>query len=296
RRAALQALDRALPLPLRRGRVQARRAGRSPARGVVRHAGAGRRMGGARAIPAQRRRERPLHRVERSAAVAGLRAGCHLLHRGAQRGAHRGMDRVLRRAGGALARDSWSAATLGEGVRARPRDRRDRPRATRRTSGALPRRPGECGHRPTRHVRESAHPPAPARRPAGTARLRRSPGSRQGGRMTSAPATLTRRQTTVAISGLKTGMLLAALDQTIVATALKTIVESFHGLYHYALVAPAYTGPAGVFFFPFPRPAWSASVAPVPTPRGVPGTFPAEALAGPAFWTVAATEAIAYEF
>jgi len=114
--------------------------------------------------------------------------------------------------------------------------------------------------------------------------------------MTSAPATLTRRQTTVAISGLMSGMLLAALDQTIVATALKTIVESFDGLHHYALVVTAYTGLAGVFFFPFTRPAWSPSVAPVPTPSGVPGTLPAEALAGPAFWTVAATEAIAYEF
>jgi MFS family permease len=62
--------------------------------------------------------------------------------------------------------------------------------------------------------------------------------------MTSAPATLTRRQTTVAISGLMTGMLLAALDQTIVATALKTIVESFDGLYHYALVVTAYLLPS----------------------------------------------------
>ena len=113
--------------------------------------------------------------------------------------------------------------------------------------------------------------------------------------MINAPATLTRRQTTVAISGLMTGMLLAALDQTIVATALKTIVESFDGLHHYALVVTAYTGLAGVFF-PFTRPAWSPSVAPVPTPSGVPGTFPAEALAGPAFWTVAATGASVYEF
>jgi EmrB/QacA subfamily drug resistance transporter len=48
----------------------------------------------------------------------------------------------------------------------------------------------------------------------------------------------------MAISGLMTGMLLAALDQTIVATALKTIVESFDGLNHYALVVTAYLLPA----------------------------------------------------
>jgi MFS family permease len=37
-----------------------------------------------------------------------------------------------------------------------------------------------------------------------------------------------------------TGMLLAALDQTIVSTALKNIVEEFNGLNHYTWVVTAY--------------------------------------------------------
>src|SRR5262245_39382510 len=62
--------------------------------------------------------------------------------------------------------------------------------------------------------------------------------------MSGTPAPLTRRQTTIAVSGLMTGLLLAALDQTIVATALKTIVESFDGLQRYALVVTAYLLPS----------------------------------------------------
>ncbi len=37
-----------------------------------------------------------------------------------------------------------------------------------------------------------------------------------------------------------TGLLLAALDQTIVSTALKSIVEEFNGLNHYTWVVTAY--------------------------------------------------------
>ena len=44
----------------------------------------------------------------------------------------------------------------------------------------------------------------------------------------------------VILSGLMTGMLLAALDQTIVSTALKSIVEDFDGLNHYTWVVTAY--------------------------------------------------------
>ncbi|MSZ64217.1 MAG: MFS transporter, partial [Actinobacteria bacterium] len=44
----------------------------------------------------------------------------------------------------------------------------------------------------------------------------------------------------VILGGLMTGMLLAALDQTIVSTALKNIVEDFHGLNHYTWVVTAY--------------------------------------------------------
>ena len=42
------------------------------------------------------------------------------------------------------------------------------------------------------------------------------------------------------MSSLMTGMLLAALDQTIVSTALKSIVEDFNGLNHYSWVVTAY--------------------------------------------------------
>lgn len=51
---------------------------------------------------------------------------------------------------------------------------------------------------------------------------------------------LTHRQILIILSGLLTGMLLAALDQTIVSTALKVIVEDFNGLEHYSWVVTAY--------------------------------------------------------
>lgn len=44
----------------------------------------------------------------------------------------------------------------------------------------------------------------------------------------------------IILSGLMTGMLLAALDQTIVSTALKTIVIDLHGLNEYTWVVTAY--------------------------------------------------------
>ena len=44
----------------------------------------------------------------------------------------------------------------------------------------------------------------------------------------------------IILSGLMTGMLLAALDQTIVSAALKSIVEEFNGLEHYTWVVTAY--------------------------------------------------------
>ena len=54
------------------------------------------------------------------------------------------------------------------------------------------------------------------------------------------PAGLTHRQILVVLSGLMTGMLLAALDQTIVSTALKQIVEDLDGLDQYTWVVTAY--------------------------------------------------------
>ena len=51
---------------------------------------------------------------------------------------------------------------------------------------------------------------------------------------------LTHREIMIIMSSLMTGMLLAALDQTIVSTALKRIVEDFNGLNHYSWVVTAY--------------------------------------------------------
>ena len=51
---------------------------------------------------------------------------------------------------------------------------------------------------------------------------------------------LTHKQIQVILSGLMMGLLLAALDQTIVSTALKRIVEDFNGLEHYSWVVTAY--------------------------------------------------------
>jgi EmrB/QacA subfamily drug resistance transporter len=51
---------------------------------------------------------------------------------------------------------------------------------------------------------------------------------------------LTHRQVLIIFSGLMLGMLLAALDQTIVATALPTIVGDLHGLNHLSWVVTSY--------------------------------------------------------
>jgi EmrB/QacA subfamily drug resistance transporter len=53
-------------------------------------------------------------------------------------------------------------------------------------------------------------------------------------------APLNHRQVMIVFSGLMLGMLLAALDQTIVATALPTIVASLHGEEHLSWVVSAY--------------------------------------------------------
>ena len=51
---------------------------------------------------------------------------------------------------------------------------------------------------------------------------------------------LSHKEIMAVLSGLMVGMLLAALDQTIVSTALKRIVEDFNGLTHYTWVVTAY--------------------------------------------------------
>jgi EmrB/QacA subfamily drug resistance transporter len=57
---------------------------------------------------------------------------------------------------------------------------------------------------------------------------------------TRAPSPLGQRQLSVVLGGLMLGMLLAALDQTIVATALPTIVGDLGGLNHLSWVVTAY--------------------------------------------------------
>src|SRR5438132_11348197 len=54
------------------------------------------------------------------------------------------------------------------------------------------------------------------------------------------PAPLSHRQILVAFSGLVLAMLLAALDSTIVSTALPTIVSELGGLEHLAWVVTGY--------------------------------------------------------
>jgi len=56
---------------------------------------------------------------------------------------------------------------------------------------------------------------------------------------TAAAAGFTHRQILVIMSGLMAGMLLAALDQTIVATAIRTIADDLHGLNHQAWATTA---------------------------------------------------------
>jgi len=55
-----------------------------------------------------------------------------------------------------------------------------------------------------------------------------------------APAQLSHREILIVFSGLMLGMLLAALDQTIVSTALPTIVGDFGGVQHLSWVITAY--------------------------------------------------------
>ena len=61
-----------------------------------------------------------------------------------------------------------------------------------------------------------------------------------GTQLNGAPGALTHRQILIAFSGLLLALLLAALDSTIVATALPTIVGELGGLTHLAWVVTAY--------------------------------------------------------
>src|SRR2546421_9801166 len=57
---------------------------------------------------------------------------------------------------------------------------------------------------------------------------------------TIAAPSLSKRQLLLLMGGLMTGILLAALDQTIVGTALPTIVGKLGGINHYAWVVTGY--------------------------------------------------------
>jgi EmrB/QacA subfamily drug resistance transporter len=82
--------------------------------------------------------------------------------------------------------------------------------------------------------------------PAHEDRLTEATTAAHGGPPTDSPpaggavAALTHRQILLVFSGLMLGMFLAALDQTIVGTALPTIVNSLHGLNHISWVVTAY--------------------------------------------------------
>src|SRR5664280_1381762 len=56
----------------------------------------------------------------------------------------------------------------------------------------------------------------------------------------SSPAGLTHKQIQTILLGLMAGMLLAALDQTIVSTSIRTIADDLHGLSAQAWVTTAY--------------------------------------------------------
>ena len=58
--------------------------------------------------------------------------------------------------------------------------------------------------------------------------------------MTESPAGLTHKQIQTILIGLMAGMLLAALDQTIVSTSIRTIADDLHGLSAQAWVTTAY--------------------------------------------------------
>jgi MFS family permease len=68
---------------------------------------------------------------------------------------------------------------------------------------------------------------------------------------------LSTRQVVVSFSGLMLGLLLASIDQTIVATALPTIVGDLGGLDHLAWVVTAYLL-AETVSTPPPRPSRSS--------------------------------------
>ncbi len=68
-----------------------------------------------------------------------------------------------------------------------------------------------------------------------------APAGRQAGAVAQdAPSSFTHRQIVIILTGLMSGMFLAALDQTIVATSIRTIADDLNGLSLQAWVTTAY--------------------------------------------------------
>src|SRR5581483_6194581 len=99
------------------------------------------------------------------------------------------------------------------------------PRA-RRAAGVRPRPDGARGRARRQRIRSRGEPPMTQEQPMSPA---------------AGPAfTLSKKQLWLVFAGLMSGMLLAALDQTIVATALPTIVGELGGLSHLSWVVTSY--------------------------------------------------------
>src|SRR5215217_38743 len=131
----------------------------------------------------------------------------------------------------------------------RPRARRARPARDRRTRPPLRRAAAHVQRAHDRRRRARPLPgegrPAVRRARARRARPRRAaarPARRaDGGAVTTRPGyLLPMRQTVLAFAGVMLAMLVAILNQTIVATALPTIVEDLGGVEHYSWVFSAY--------------------------------------------------------
>ena len=112
------------------------------------------------------------------------------------------------------------------------------PRPRRRGLGPADRRPAGPAPLTTRGRRRPL-PPAPRTRGADV-RPRRYPCTPRPLDLAAPPIVLTRRRINLIFSALLAGMLMAALDQTIVSTAMPTIVGDLGGVSHMAWMTTAY--------------------------------------------------------
>src|SRR5690606_11224583 len=190
--------------------------------------------------PALPRRGPAGDRAARRAARPGGRHAGHAGRRGApRRRPQPGTARAERRPrpGGAHLRRRHAAVGGRGDLHGGPLGRMDRARAggVRGATAALPR---PRGARHTSLVTAKWHDCKVTALPP-TQRTPRMPAPPPHGHAGERPA-LTHRQILVIFSGLMLGMLLAALDQTIVATALPTITGELGGLNHLSWVVTSY--------------------------------------------------------